>query len=90
MKLEKKVCDHNGCGINPFRYAKNGTNNEKFYGAGADYTLDASKPLYVFSSFTRTEDAYKAASALVEAGFTDVRALDDSFEALQAQVPAAK
>lgn len=52
-------------------------------------TLDASKPLYVFSSFTRTEDAYKAASALADAGFTDVRALDDSFEALQAQVPAA-
>ena len=52
--------------------------------------MDPSSPLYVVSSFKRPEDAYAAADSLRDRGFTDVRTLDDSFEALQAQVPCRK
>ena len=45
----------------------------------------ASTPLYVFSSFEDPAPAVSASDALRAAGFTDVRTLEESFEALQAQ-----
>ena len=52
--------------------------------------LDKQASLFVFSGFDDGgADAAAAADALREKGFTDARALDESFEALQAQLPAA-
>ena len=48
----------------------------------------SSLPLYVFSSFEDPDSAECASKLLQAAGFTDVRTLEESFEALQAQCPA--
>jgi cellulose 1,4-beta-cellobiosidase len=45
------VCDHSGCGINPFRYGANNSYNEDWYGAGAGFSLDASKVFTVTTQF---------------------------------------
>lgn len=49
--IKDTVCDHSGCGMNPFRYGPDATNNEKWYGAGAAYSLDASKSFTVTTQF---------------------------------------
>lgn len=48
----------------------------------------ADMPLYVFAAFEDPEPAATASEALRAAGFTDVRMIEEGFEALQAQCPA--
>lgn len=50
------VCDQSGCGLNPFRYGPGTTydaeyNNDKWYGEGADFTLDSTKKYTVVTQF---------------------------------------
>jgi len=59
------ICDHSGCGMNPFRYgpgagySSNGF-NENWYGAGSQYQLDSSQPFTITTQFLgdRTERFY--------------------------------
>lgn len=50
------ICDHSGCGMNPFRYGAGSsysgeTNNEDFYGSGSQFQLDTSQPFTVTTQF---------------------------------------
>lgn len=51
------ICDHSGCGMNPFRYGPGSGYggdagfNEGWYGAGSQYQLDSTKPFTVTTQF---------------------------------------
>lgn len=50
------ICDHSGCGLNPFRYGPGSSydadvNNEGFYGLGSQHQIDTSKPFTVTTQF---------------------------------------
>jgi len=50
------ICDHSGCGMNPFRYGPgssyNGeTNNDDYYGRGSQHQIDTSQPFTVTTQF---------------------------------------
>jgi len=51
------ICDHSGCGMNPFRYGPgsgyggDAGYNEHWYGAGSQYQLDSTKPFTVTTQF---------------------------------------
>jgi len=52
----KTICDHSGCGMNPFRYGpgtgySNNEFNEGWYGWGSEHQLDSSKPYTVTTRF---------------------------------------
>ncbi|CAE6965333.1 cbhB [Symbiodinium sp. CCMP2592] len=44
------VCDKDGCDINPFR-----NQNTTFYGPGADFAVDSSRPMTVVTQFLTTD-----------------------------------
>ncbi|KAI4861589.1 glycoside hydrolase family 7 protein [Hypoxylon rubiginosum] len=44
------VCDKNGCGWNPYRLSQ-----PEYYGRGADYTVDTTKPFTVVTQFPADE-----------------------------------
>lgn len=59
------ICDHSGCGMNPFRYGPGAGYsstgfNENWYGAGGQYALDSSQKFTVTTQFhgDRTERFY--------------------------------
>lgn len=43
---QQGVCDHNGCGFNPYALGAHG-----FYGYGSNYTVDTSQPFTVVTQF---------------------------------------
>jgi len=55
-RYEKTVCDHGGCGMNPFRYGPGtgySTNefNEGWYGFGSQHQVDSAQPFTVTTRF---------------------------------------
>jgi len=53
---QNNICDHSGCGMNPFRYGAGSsysgeTNNEDFYGYGSQFDLDTSQTFTVTTQF---------------------------------------
>jgi len=53
---KNSICDHSGCGMNPFRYGP-GTGyadtafNDGWYGSGSQYQVDSSQPFTVTTQF---------------------------------------
>jgi len=45
------ICDHDGCGINPFRYGPNNTYNVNFYGQGSSFEIDTTQPFGATTQF---------------------------------------
>ena len=59
--VPSNVCDQNGCGLNPFRYGPGTTynseqNNLHWFGPGATYALDSTKPFTTVTQFHSAGD----------------------------------
>ena len=52
-------------------------------------TVESAATIFVFAAFDDAKTADAVSDALKAAGYTDVRTLEESFEALQAQLPAS-
>ena len=52
-------------------------------------TIDPATTIFVFAAFDDAKTSDAVSDALKAAGYTDIRTLEESFEALQAQLPAS-